>query len=334
MPLPPMPPFGPETEWPPVSSAYVAPPPVTKGRGKVPCIALGCLAAVVLLVVGGIAIYTALGSLLPATLLPGSSLGTSPTPAGQVTRLPETTVAPAAPPTATAPAATATPAPPTATRVPPTATGTPTRTGTPTATSTPKPTATSTATPTPVQVYTADFSGAAPDWNQKTDANGRQYLQSSAYHVVVSTTIPYVGWQFPVSKPVFKDFTLEVKGRYESGLDTNGFGALFRYVDEGNLYKMDVTSAGKWQFAKRVNGAWTGLVPWTSDSAILKGNASNTLRIVAKGSNFTFFVNGKQVGTFTDNSLAAGTVGVITSNDKPGNFHVVYEALKATILLP
>lgn len=167
-----------------------------------------------------------------------------------------------------------------------------------------------------------------------TDANGRQYVQSSAYHVVISATVSWVGWQYPVSKPVFKDFTLEVKGRYESGPDTNGYGALFRYVDDGNLYKMDVTAAGKWQFAKRVNGSWTALVPWTSDSAILKGTASNTLRVVAKGSNFTFFVNEKQVGTFTDSSIAAGTVGVITSNDKAGSFHVVYESLKATILLP
>jgi hypothetical protein len=72
----------------------------------------------------------------------------------------------------------------------------------------------------------------------------------------------------------------------------------------------------------------------TADSAILKGKTPNALRVVAKGPNFTFFVNGKQVGTFTDSSHAAGTVGVFMSNETAGTHHAVYESLKATILLP
>ncbi|MDP3047105.1 MAG: hypothetical protein Q8O07_06460, partial [Chloroflexota bacterium] len=128
--------------------------------------------------------------------------------------------------------------------------------------------------------------------------------------------------------------TLEVRGRYESGPEVNSYGAIFRYVDDSNFYFFVVTANGKWGFAKRVKGSWTSLVPLTSDSTILKGKAPNTLRVVAKGPNFTFSVNGKQVGTFMDGTHVAGTVGVFTSNDQPGNFHVVYEALKATILLP
>ncbi|MGH2508101.1 MAG: protein kinase domain-containing protein [Ktedonobacteraceae bacterium] len=42
-------------------------------------------------------------------------------------------------------------------------------------------------------------------------------------------------------------------------------------------------------------------------------NASNTVKIVAVGGSFTFYVNGQQVGTVQDNSLTSGSVGMVVN---------------------
>jgi hypothetical protein len=264
----------------------------------------GCLGALVLLALGCWALYMAVGSLLPTTLFPGLPFGMTSTPTVQVTRPAETAIPPAVTATSTRPPGTPTPAPPTA-------------------------------TPTPVQAYIADFSGAAPDWSLTAEANRRDFLQDSALHTVYTTTTAYgTAWKVPKSIPVFRDLTLEMKGRYESGPQGNGYGVAFRYVDGSNFYFFIVTADGRWGLGRYLKGAMSGLVLLTADSAILKGKTPNALRVVARGANFTFFVNGKQVGTFTDSSHAAGTVGVFMSNETAGTHHVVYESLNATILAP
>jgi hypothetical protein len=302
----PFPPFGPETLGAPVQASAPL-PPATKGRSKAPCMVIGCLGAVVVLALGCWALYTALASAAQQyTDVFGKISASLATP----TRQAEVTAPPAVTATATRPPGTPTPAPPTATAAP-------------------------TATPAPVQVYTADFSGAAPDWSLTTEANLRNYLQDSAFHAVYTTTAAYgTAWKVPKSFPVFRDFTLEMKGRYESGPQGNGYGVVFRYADSSNFYFFIVTPDGKWGLGRYLKGALSGLVLLTADSAILKGKTPNTLRVVARGPNFTFSVNGKQVGTFTDSSHSAGTVGVFMSNETAGAHHAVYESLKATILLP
>jgi hypothetical protein len=49
---------------------------------------------------------------------------------------------------------------------------------------------------------------------------------------------------------------------------------------------------------------------WTTTSAINQGSAWNVLRVIANGSNFSFYINGTSVWTGSDSSHTSGRVGV------------------------
>jgi hypothetical protein len=73
------------------------------------------------------------------------------------------------------------------------------------------------------------------------------------------------------------------------------------------LYLYLVSSSGKWQFA-RINGS-NGLentVRLTPiKSGIFKADDANTLRVIAVGSHFQFYLNGKKVSEANDSKLKA-----------------------------
>jgi len=49
---------------------------------------------------------------------------------------------------------------------------------------------------------------------------------------------------------------------------------------------------------------------WSYSSAINQGDAWNTLRVVASGAHMEFYINGTEVWSGTDSSLAFGRVGI------------------------
>jgi hypothetical protein len=89
------------------------------------------------------------------------------------------------------------------------------------------------------------------------------------------------------------------------------FGIVLRHASSGNFYSFEITPDGQWGFVKFVNGKGTMIAQFQSDSSIQTGSgSSNDLRAVAIGSQFTFYVNGQQVGTANDATYAQGTMGV------------------------
>ena len=71
-----------------------------------------------------------------------------------------------------------------------------------------------------------------------------------------------------------------------------------------------------------MSGTLTLLVHLTADSSIQTGaNASNDLQVVALGPQFTFFVNGTQVGQSSDSTFTAGEWGI---DNNSTNGEVIY----------
>ena len=77
-----------------------------------------------------------------------------------------------------------------------------------------------------------------------------------------------------------------------------------------NEYSFQYDRIGNFSVYKRVNGVAGVLQNWTSTSAINKYSQWNTLRVVAVGSNLSFYINGQLVWSGTDSSLTSGKVGV------------------------
>ena len=71
----------------------------------------------------------------------------------------------------------------------------------------------------------------------------------------------------------------------------------------------------KYEIVKHKGGAQTELVRWTKSSAILTGTEANELEVRARGTELTFYINGKYVDRITDNeNFKGGIAGLYTSD--------------------
>jgi hypothetical protein len=114
----------------------------------------------------------------------------------------------------------------------------------------------------------------------------------------------------------------------QSGGDIREFyGIAFRESGQDNYYLFAISGRGRWGLLLYANGAATPLVTSTANVAIQTGiGASNRLEVVAQGSQFGFFVNGKQVGTASDTSYRGGIFGLAGAD----NTEVVFTDLTVT----
>ena len=71
----------------------------------------------------------------------------------------------------------------------------------------------------------------------------------------------------------------------------------------------------KYEIVKHKGGAQTPIVTWTKSSAILTGTEANELEVRARGSELTFYINGKYVDRITDDeNFKGGIAGLYTSD--------------------
>jgi len=123
-----------------------------------------------------------------------------------------------------------------------------------------------------------------------------------------------------------EDFEVEVETTQVSGPDNNDHGLLLRYLDANNFYRFTISGTGYYAFDKYKDGQWVTLVDWTESSAIVAGRATNRLRVVCQGANFTFYVNDTRVGEAQDADFSSGDVGIEVGTYKdPGSVHVSFD---------
>ncbi|MBX5450978.1 MAG: hypothetical protein IRZ24_12985, partial [Thermogemmatispora sp.] len=120
----------------------------------------------------------------------------------------------------------------------------------------------------------------------------------------------------------------EIKG--DDGSINNQFGMIIRYNQQSKggkvttqFYAFEVrnTSDGEYQFWKFNSAAaeddrWTKIWSKSFGKEYHQGHGSkavNTIKIVASGKNFTFYVNGKKVGTAQDGSIPSGSLGLLVN---------------------
>jgi hypothetical protein len=255
----------------------------------------------------------------------------SPAPA-----LAPTSPAPASPPAlASLPAAIATagsaalPAS-TAAPVPATATLAPAATASPAPTSTPRPAPTQTpAPPTPslgALLFSDDFSKPTSGWNLNASANNTFSYQKDGFHIVVNRVGAFKGVEPSPYDLTISNFAVQVDYKQIAGANVCS-GLFFRGHPVGvaasnevqwSMYRFDVCPAGSFLVRKIKTNKTPGgntvedteVVKDTPSTAIKKGNEFNRLMVVARGPQFTFYINGIQVGTLTDDSFPDGSVGL------------------------
>ncbi len=226
-----------------------------------------------------------------------------------------TTPSPTAPANGNTPAATAT--------TQPTATKQPTATPTATQQPTPSPTATQqpspTAVPPPGQIYATIAPGAACDAAGGTWApfgNPVILCQKAQQRTRISSTAPT-----QVLEGIFltnipqgtypADY--EIKAQLQQSLATStDFGVYFRNQPgtQRGTYSFLINPDGTWGAFVYDNATGKAKVIGGGKNAIGDAHTAAMIDIVVKGSQFTFSVNGNQLGTVTDTTYPQGTVGL------------------------
>lgn len=157
-------------------------------------------------------------------------------------------------------------------------------------------------------LYAASFDGGAADgfnteWQQY---DGRLSARVSDGALRLSDGDPD-GDPFSVAALHFADFDLRTQVRYMVGPEVggleDGFGVIFRLQDKGNdaigdndYYLFLISSDGYYRVIRRFNGERRVLSEWI-DTPLINTSVgpANDLRVVARGSEFAFYINGERV---------------------------------------
>ncbi len=148
-------------------------------------------------------------------------------------------------------------------------------------------------TPEPGELlYVTTFDAFNDEWDLY---RGRKSAQVTDGMLQVHIEEETAGVFSPLDR-VYGDFDLTVEASHLEGPIDNGFGVIFRHRDADNFYQFLISSDGYYKIVQVHEGAAETLTAeWAPSEHIRTGEgAANTLRVVARGSRFTFHINGQQ----------------------------------------
>lgn len=155
--------------------------------------------------------------------------------------------------------------------------------------------------------------------------NDHCFFEADGYHVK-SSDVCYA----PVPAYVLdsSDIAVDVKLLSAAGQDVYGLEIRAPRRDGpslNRLYAFVLTPAGSWAFLL-CNSAVSkitclNLVDYTLNAAIRSGvGATNTLRVVAQGAHFDFYINGAHVGQSDDETIRDGQTALVVNGDSEAVF--------------
>lgn len=177
----------------------------------------------------------------------------------------------------------------------------------PTATPSPQPTATQpapTATPAPTlhTLFQDPLTSDANGWYQD---GGNAYFDTEGYHVRNGYNV-FAPTQTPKNVNISVD-AASVKS--QPGV----YGVIYRAIDDReHEYVFWITEDGYWGVMNAQAGP---IIASTKTSAIHKGyGVFNHMEVSVSGTNFSFYINGREVGSASDGSYVSGRAGLIVES--------------------
>jgi serine/threonine protein kinase len=162
--------------------------------------------------------------------------------------------------------------------------------------------------------------------------DAQHFFKNGAYHILnqsANSAAEVIRQNFPETTLSYQITMAETAGDDTS--PTNTFGIILRYTqsrvkgkDVEKFYTFEILNeTGNYQYgfykydSTRQPGPWTQLGKAIKPGKEFHGghgpNAINTIKVLAAGNSFTFYVNGKQVGTIKDNFLPSGSMGMLVN---------------------
>lgn len=181
--------------------------------------------------------------------------------------------------------------------------------------------------------YEEDF-GSLGTWGSGNDADVEGNVENGVFRLHVKAES---GIFWSTGGEDFGDGTYEVDATQVEGTLDNGYGMMLRVNnDTDSFYLFEVSGDGFVWIGACVDGCETEVTPlvedgWFQSDAVNQGlNNTNHLRVDATGGNFTFFVNGQQVGQATDTRFATGDIGLLVETLGTAGVVVNFDNFKMT----
>ncbi len=181
--------------------------------------------------------------------------------------------------------------------------------------------------------YADDFSNPTSGWKIVNDPAIKIDYQDGALQFMIPE-LDTLAWSVPKDKR-FGDFVLDVDAIQVAGPNDNSYGVIFRYVDDRNFYRLDISGDGYFAVFKYKDGKWTKVQDYTESAAVKQGSATNHLQVIAKGNQFTFNVNDQLVKTFSDGDFPNGNIGVTAGAlFDTAEVHIAFDNLRVSEIRP
>lgn len=173
--------------------------------------------------------------------------------------------------------------------------------------------------------------GRTGNWQLEQDELGSSAIvnEQLVLTVVSPNTIQYA----TLGDRTFGDFVLEVDAWQRSGSPESSYGVLFRTQADGQFYRFDITGNGLYMIERRTaDGQWARLIPdWAPTAAINQGlNVANRLKIIASGSELTFYVNEILLTQVSDPTLSDGGIALDAGSFSGDTLQVSFDNLSIT----
>ncbi len=243
-------------------------------------------------------------------------------------------------------------------------------------------------------LYVSAFDGFLDEWQFYEGQQSAQIINDT---IQLNVTVPsQATWS--VAQPTFTDFDVTVRTQAVEGPIDNAYGIMFRlqsgrddncdlsfiilcdiggispFIDLGihalvtsssgansiNYYSFLISSDGYYSVTKVRDGVEERLSAWIQTPAINQDlNVVNTIRVVGRGSQFQFFINGEQMllcipndsnatstyaggeciegtmqGVLKDNTIATGQLGVVAQATQTGGGGIAVQFDNFTVFSP
>lgn len=133
-------------------------------------------------------------------------------------------------------------------------------------------------------------------------------IQDGKYALTVTAKeLAYVEKILPNRK--FSDFILTVEATPRDTETHYSYGIAFRENPSLHAYAFEIGNDGLYS-VQLYDGEWKKLKDWSSSEAI-KAGQTNRLKVIARGSSLTFFVNDEQLTMIEDNHLTEGKISLV-----------------------
>ncbi len=139
------------------------------------------------------------------------------------------------------------------------------------------------------------------------------------------------GWTaWTLTPPKLINFYAEATLKPGNCSRTDHYGIAFRVQSSNQGYLFGVSCDQEFSMSRFDGYQFTPILDWTSSSAI--ANGLNRLGVMARGDQFTFYINGVDVGNAQESAYKEGQLGLFVTSLETSNFTVNAQELDYWVL--